>query len=746
MPLSPGQVLNNRYRIVRLLKQGGFGAVYRAWDINMECPRALKENLDVSSEAQRQFKSEARILGDLNHPNLPRVIDHFMIPDQGQYLVMDFVEGDDLSQMLKQTGGPLDTNQALEWIGQICDALEYLHSRTPPVIHRDIKPANIKIHPSGKAMLVDFGIAKIFSKNVNTNTGARAVTPGYSPPEQYGQGSTDAQSDIYALGATLYHLLTGSPPPHSVDLMARIVSPPAPVIDLNPAVPPHVSAAIQRAIQLPKKARFNSVTEFKAALRSPVMTVVSPAPVSLPASSSAVITPDQSVPVTPVQVVVPAAEQGAPVAPAQVKRRAQPPVAKRRGLSWGWMAGIAGFFAILVLLTVAAGALLFLRAQKTPQPTLPGMAAAPTLATATGQQATLIAAATAAFGATATMTPANPTSPGATSTPVPPGTPTGQVAITPAPRTFFSGSLSLAELAAGITNLAFAPDGSAIAVGTTDGAVVFVDASTGKVLYNLKQHSAAITSLTYSPDGALLASASTDKTVIIWETTTGKSKHVLKEHKNEVTDVDFSPEGALLASGSMDQTVILWNPQSGARNRTLYQSGPAGGGNPVRCVAFAPTGYTLNVQTTAYNANTQRYTSNYYLWDYRTGKKLGEGLLGESTQRVNAVAYSPDGRLFASGWTHANILIAEAVELKHTHTLLGHKGSVTDVAFSPDSTILASSSKDGTAILWDAKSWAILRTLEGHAAAVASLAFSPDGSSLVTGGTDGILIFWQIKP
>ena len=133
MPLSPGQVLNNRYRIVSLLGQGGFGAVYYAWDLNLERPRALKENLNASSEAQRQFKREAQMLCDLAHPRLPRVIDHFIIPNPeggagSAYLVMDFVEGEDLQQLLDRTGGPLPVEQALTWIGQVCDALIYLHA------------------------------------------------------------------------------------------------------------------------------------------------------------------------------------------------------------------------------------------------------------------------------------------------------------------------------------------------------------------------------------------------------------------------------------------------------------------------------------------------------------------------------------------------------------------------------------------------------------------------------------------
>ena len=264
MPLSPGQVLNNRYRIVRLLGQGGFGAVYRAWDSNLETARALKENLDTSPEAQRQFKREAQILDKLSHPNLPKVIDHFVISGQGQYLVMEFIEGEDLGTLLEKACGPLPEAQALPWIGQVCDALDYLHSQTPPIIHRDIKPANIKITPQGKAMLVDFGIAKVYELNMSTTAGARAVTPGYSPQEQYGLGATDARTDIYALGATLYHLLTGKQPPESVQRTIGVAL--EPPIKLNPVISKKTQTAILKAMEsLPGK-RFQSSVEFRQAL------------------------------------------------------------------------------------------------------------------------------------------------------------------------------------------------------------------------------------------------------------------------------------------------------------------------------------------------------------------------------------------------------------------------------------------------------------------------------------------------
>jgi eukaryotic-like serine/threonine-protein kinase len=278
MPLSPGQILNNRYRIDRLLGQGGFGAVYKAWDQNLDEPVAIKESLETTPEARRQFQLEAKLLFRLVHLNLPRVHDTFVLPGQGMYLVMDFVEGEDLQTLLIRQGR-LPEAQVLPWILQICDALEYLHSQNPPVIHRDIKPANIRIRPDGRAMLVDFGIAKIFDPQQATTLGAKAITSGFSPPEQYGQGaSTDVRSDIYALGATSYALLTGQTPPDSIDLLTRHALALRPVQEVAPGVSQQVSLAIGKAMMLDHDQRWQTAPEFKQALLMPVQVQVQTPP------------------------------------------------------------------------------------------------------------------------------------------------------------------------------------------------------------------------------------------------------------------------------------------------------------------------------------------------------------------------------------------------------------------------------------------------------------------------------------
>jgi serine/threonine protein kinase len=266
MPLNQGQELNNRYRIVSLIGQGGFGAVYRAWDLNLKRPCAVKENLDTSAEAQKQFDHEMQLLANLHHSNLPRIYDFFFLLGQGQYMVMDFIDGQDLQTML-EAHGPLPEADVVAWVQQICDALSYMHSQTPPVIHRDIKPANIIITSQGRAMLVDFGISKVYDPHLKTTVGARAVTPGFSPWEQYGQGSTDQRSDIYALGATLYTLLTGQEPPESIALMGgtAALDPPR---HLNPAISPHVAKTVEKALRTRPTDRFTTAKDLARGLLS----------------------------------------------------------------------------------------------------------------------------------------------------------------------------------------------------------------------------------------------------------------------------------------------------------------------------------------------------------------------------------------------------------------------------------------------------------------------------------------------
>ena len=272
--LKEGTILQqNRYRIVRTLGHGGMGAVYRAWHIGLEIPVAIKEmvpqpELDPQALAQLrgQFKREAVTLARLSHNNLVHVIDSF---EEGgnAYLVMEMVEGECLADCITREGA-LPEALVLRWAHQLLDALAYCHGQG--VIHRDIKPHNIIIRSDGQAVLVDFGLVKLWDpRDPRTKTVVRGMgTPEYAPPEQYDveAGHTDVRSDIYALGATLYHALAGQAPPTATQ---RIVNPEAlaPLRALVPGVDSRTEAVLLEALELRPIDRFQSAREMAAALR-----------------------------------------------------------------------------------------------------------------------------------------------------------------------------------------------------------------------------------------------------------------------------------------------------------------------------------------------------------------------------------------------------------------------------------------------------------------------------------------------
>jgi serine/threonine protein kinase len=256
MTLERGAFLHNRYRILEILGQ--------AVDDNLGVEVAVKENLFTTEEYARQFRREAIILANLRHPNLPRVSDHFVIEGQGQYLIMDYIEGEDLRDRMDRTGILPESEVLIIGIA-ICEALAYMHTRKPPVLHRDIKPGNVRITNQGHLFLVDFGLAKVVQAGQATTTGARAMTPGYSPPEQYGAARTDHRSDIYSLGATLYAALSGVIPEDSLARTMEQIEL-TPIRKRNPDVSKRMANTIERALEVHPDDRFQTAEDFKVAL------------------------------------------------------------------------------------------------------------------------------------------------------------------------------------------------------------------------------------------------------------------------------------------------------------------------------------------------------------------------------------------------------------------------------------------------------------------------------------------------
>ncbi|MCA9800401.1 MAG: serine/threonine protein kinase [Cyanobacteria bacterium HKST-UBA02] len=260
-------VLNRRWQVTDKLGQGGMGTVFMAQDLNLpnlsdqkrSCVvKQLKDDFfreEDREKALQFFIREAQVLASLSHPNIVRVLD-FFTQDGRSFLVMEYVEGLNLHEMLVKRQEPFDEEKVLEWAVQICDVLHYLHTHNPPVIYRDLKPSNIMIDVMDHVKLVDFGIARPYE---DTEDNTHVVSQGYSPPEQY-WGAADPRSDIYALGCTMYFLLTGQDP------AALTVAAPQ---KLNPDVSDHLDSIIQRATQQDIWSRYQSALEMKDELTFP---------------------------------------------------------------------------------------------------------------------------------------------------------------------------------------------------------------------------------------------------------------------------------------------------------------------------------------------------------------------------------------------------------------------------------------------------------------------------------------------
>ncbi len=275
--LATGVILQKRYRVVGPLGRGGMGAVYEAFDERLTRTVALKETTAETEELRHAFGREARLLANLRHPALPKVLDHFEEAG-GLFLVMEFIPGEDLGRLLEE-GRRFAPAEVLAWAGQLLNALQYLHGLDPPVFHRDIKPSNIKAVSPGHVVLLDFGLAKGRAGQMEGtgHTSLLGYSPAYSPLEQMQGAGTDGRSDLYSLGATLYHLLTGVRPPDALARAAALVNgqpdPLRPPHSISQGVDAAVSAALIRAMALDIGSRPRTASEMREQLHGAVPVV-----------------------------------------------------------------------------------------------------------------------------------------------------------------------------------------------------------------------------------------------------------------------------------------------------------------------------------------------------------------------------------------------------------------------------------------------------------------------------------------
>lgn len=365
--LPPNTLLRNRYRIFQELGRGGMGAVYQAMDENLNCLVAVKETFATNEQQRRAFKREAELLANLNHPTLPKVTDHFEEGD-GQFLVMQFVPGQDLQELLEISRQPFSVEQVVDWADQLLVALEDLHGSKPPIIHRDIKPSNLKLTPKHKVMLLDFGLAKGVAGMMSTVQATKlSSVPGftliYAPPEQIRGRGTDARTDLYSLAASLWTLLTAKIPPDALERLAEKdegkPDPLRPAHEINQKVPRALSELIHQTMSLNRDHRPASAGDLRREFqklsasgfgKQPQPTVPAPDPKPLP-----------TIPGPPPPVPAPS-----PPVPDPRDRRGSsgggygsvidpPPIDPTDRLSARWILGAVGVLVIAALVFVFFG-------------------------------------------------------------------------------------------------------------------------------------------------------------------------------------------------------------------------------------------------------------------------------------------------------------------------------------------------------------------------------------------------------
>jgi serine/threonine protein kinase len=708
LPLPTGTVLQRRYRIIRQLGHGGFGAVYEALDDELNLSFALKETFYAEDEELRQaFRREARMLARLSHEAFPRVT-HYFTEGDGCFLVMELIHGDDLDKLLSRRGAPFEQELVLTWADQILDALEDLHASG--IVHRDIKPSNIKLTPKGRIKLLDFGIAKGETGGETTllsTTGSMAAaTLQYAPLEQVLKASpqfqmmlsvvssdkvaeimrerTDATSDLYALAATLYQLLTKQLPPdaptRALSIWTGKPDPLKPVGQINPQFSNEVFKVLEKAMRLEKRARWQTAGEMREMLKNAVAPAVAPTVPAPTAASPKLPDPEPDKPEIRPLVVIPT------IPAPSAKEFETPPepssAAKKRKIFAGVI--LSGFIGLFLLFAFGLG-----------YSYIAGKIGKNNNVNAADQKQTA-------------------------------GNNSNSKPIASPEQSEFLKTLSGHRDR--VNSVAFSPDGKTIVSGSNDETIKLWDAASGKLKQTLNGHSNMVETAAFSPDGQTIASGSRDNTIKLWDAANGLLKQTLRGHSDWVESVAFSPDGRTIASGSHDGTIRLWDAATGTLKQTLN-----GHSSYVNSVAFSPDGKTI---VSGSSDDTTK------LWDAATGT-LKQTLSGNDDV-VTCVAFSPDGKTIVSALYDDTIKFEHAGTTTFMQILNKENQTGSTFALSPDGKTIVTGSSDNIFKLWDVATGTLKQTFSGHSSSVYSLAFSPDGKTIASGSNDTTIKLWRV--
>jgi WD40 repeat protein len=621
--LSPDIILNDRYRIKGLLGKGGMGAIYEAVDLNLSKPVAIKENLALTESLRYAFTREARLLANLRHDALPQVMHHFALKD-GQFLVMEFISGRNLAEMLHARNNiPFSPKEVLGWADILLDVLSYLHDpehrygREKPIVHGDIKPANLKLNSEGRLFLLDFGLAK-GKAGLMSSLGASVQIRGYSAhyasleqilgadmsaynvlfaidsakTQRTARQDTDPRSDLFSLGSSLYHLITGSFAPDATIRAARVwagqADPLAPATDINSQVVPAVAEVLSRSMALSMEDRFPSALEMRAAFRE--------------AGQSVLATEGGSIKIYP---------QGTLSAPKSVPLVISPTPATVLSVKYGTLGDC--------------------------ESNVRSVAFSPSgLLIASGSNDNIVRLWNLHTGEASVLGQCDFRESGFSYV--------SSVAFSPDSKYVASGSSDqtvriwstqedamriLGRCDDSICSVAFSPDGETIASGSSNGSLNLWNVQTGQTDL-LGECDSAIWSVAFSPDGKTIAAENDNKRITLWDLQS-RQMRVLNTQKSDVWSVAFSGDGNYVASGSWDQNIRLWDVRT-AEMRVLGKCDGV-----VRAVAFSSDGALLGSGS---DDNSVR------VWDTKTGAMR---VLGSCDDVVATVAFSPDKRSIASG-------------------------------------------------------------------------------------------------